>query len=263
MSERLRALSDADLGLAIAGAAPEGYWPPTPAGLPQRVSAEIAERDRGPIRRLPRPAMSVRRRRLLLVAAALLALAAVAAAAKLVIDLGAISIQTIEGRPTQPPTASGPGAFGRPVSLEQAAAVAGFEPLAPAELGSPDRVWVDPGPVSFEEDASRIVMAWAPGPDLPRIEGSTWGAVLMQFEGRADVAYKFVYEDTGRIEEIAVDGSVAYWSTGRHRLDLLIDEGVVTVRVDGNVLLWNDAGLAHRLETALPQRDAVGIAESI
>jgi hypothetical protein len=259
MSDRLRALPDEALGRALAAAMPEVAWPPTPDLAPD-VMAAIAVG--GPARGLGRLPMDRRRRRILLVAAALVALAAVAAATKLVVDLGAISIQTIEGRPSAPPTASGSVSFGEAVSLEEAARVAGFEPLVPQRLGSPDRVWVDSGPISYEEDGSRVVMAWSPAPGLPRIPGSDWGAVLMQFRGTADVAFKFVYEDTGRIDEAFVDGREAYWTVGPHRLDLLTDDGVVTVRVRGRVLLWNEGDLAMRLETALTKDRAITIAES-
>jgi hypothetical protein len=260
MSDRLRSLSDDELGSALAATMPEAAWPATP-DLAGRVAAAIEAIGVEPAARRHLRVPS-RRRRLIVLAAALLALAAVAAATRFLIDLGAISIQTIEGRPSALPPAPAPADLGRPVTLERAAAIAGFEPIVPGALGQPDRVWVDEGPVSFDEDASRILMAWLPGPGLPRIAGTRWAAVLMQFEGTADVAFKFVYEDTGRVVESFVHGRTAYWTVGTHRLDLLTDRGLVTVRVDGNVLLWNAGGLAHRLETALPEADAVRIAES-
>jgi hypothetical protein len=261
MRRDLRSLPDQALGRALAAALPAAAWPPTPDLVPG-VLERLAVPGRRPNAALGRLPMDRHRRRVLLVAAALLALAAVAATTKLVVDLGAISIRTIEGRPEAPPTAGTAIPLGEPVTLERAASAAGFEPLVPALLGEPDRVWVDSGPVSFEEDGSRITMAWRAGPGLPAIPGTPWGAVLMQFEGTADVAFKFVYEDTGRIDEAFVDGRQAYWTVGPHRLDLLTDDGLVTVRVRGRVLLWSDAGLALRLESMLPLDRAVAIAES-
>jgi hypothetical protein len=262
VSHRLRSLSDDELGSALASVVPEAAWPATP-DLVGDVVAEIVAVERRPAVRVVLPRIPSRRRRLILLVAALVALTAVAAATRFVIDLGAISIQTIEGRPTALPSATAPPSLGRPVTLERAATIAGFDPVVPVALGPPDRVWVDRGPVSFEEVASRVVMAWRPGPGLPRIDGSDWGAVLMAFEGTADVAFKFLYEDTGSIEEAFVDGRPAYWTVGRHRLDLLTDDGLKTVRVRGNVLLWNDAGLALRLETVLTKDEAIRIAESV
>jgi hypothetical protein len=259
MSGRPRRLTDDELGQALARAFPATAWPPTPEIVPAVAEALGGARRRPIPARLP---MDRRRRRILLIAAALLALAAVAAATKLVIDLGAIAIETIPGRPTAVGAGPDPGAFGAPVDLGSAAATAGFEPLVPASLGPPDRVWVDRGPVSYEAEGSRIVLAWRPRPDLPRIPGSDWGAVLMQFRGTADVAFKFVYEDTGRLDEAFVDGRTAYWTTGRHRLDLLTDEGVVTLDVRGHVLLWDEGDVAMRLETLLPHDRATEIAES-
>jgi hypothetical protein len=262
MNRDLRTLPDEALGRALADAWPQDAWPPTPDLVPGVLAAVAGTGGRSPVA-LGRLPMDRRRRRVLLLAAALLALAAVAAATKLVIDLGAVSIQTIEGQPVGPPTVSGPVPFGEPVTLERAAAIAGFEPLVPEALGPPDRVWVDTGPISFEEDGARVVLAWRPRDDLPAVPGSGWGAILMQFSGSADVAFKFVYEDTGRIEHVIVDGRDAYWTVGPHRLDLLTEEGVVTVQVRGRVLLWNEGDQAMRLETALPMGRAIAIAESL
>ena len=56
-----------------------------------------------------------------------------------------------------------------------------------------------------------------------------------------------------------VDGVEYYWTTGTHVLQLLTSEGVVYVRVDGNVLLWRDGSHTMRLETALPKAEALRI----
>ena len=62
----------------------------------------------------------------------------------------------------------------------------------------------------------------------------------MIFEGDANLASKSVYEDTGVLQFETVDGVDYYWTTGTHLLELLTSEGVVYVRVEGNVLLWRD-----------------------
>ena len=103
----------------------------------------------------------------------------------------------------------------------------------------------------------RVTLAWRPRPDLPAIEGTRFGAVLMRFEGDTDVAFKDVYEDTGTVRPTRVG------TTGPHLLQLLTSEGVAFVRVEGNVLLWSDRPFTLRLETALAEREAVLIAESV
>ena len=52
-----------------------------------------------------------------------------------------------------------------------------------------------------------------------------------------------VYEDTGVLQFETVDGVDYYWTRGTHLLELLTSEGVVSVRVEGNVLLWRDGAL--------------------
>jgi hypothetical protein len=264
VSERLLAMTDDELGAALAATGTELAWPPTP-DVAGAVARTVRTQERAVTFLRPRLSLPSRRRTVVLIAAALLTLAAAALAAKFIVDLGAISVQVIPGRPTDLPTGPpGPDAFGRPVSIAEAAEIAGFEPLLPAALGSPDRVWVDVAEISFEGDTgSRIVLAWRPGPGLPRLQGTPWGAVLMQFEGEIDVASKLIFEDTGTVEPVFVDGRDAYFTSGEHELDLLTDDGVRRFRVTGNVVLWNDEGLALRLETALSKVEAIGLAGSV
>jgi hypothetical protein len=262
MNDRLRAMSDERLGEALGAAASSLAWPPTPDLA--TVVETIRDQERSQPLARPRLALPSRRRTVLLIAAAVLVLAAAAVAAKLVIDLGAITIRVIPGRPTSLSTAPAhAGDFGEPVTIERAAGIAGFDPIVPEELGPPDRVWVDRGAFTPEgEAASRMVLAWRTGPDLPQMPGTPWGAVLMQFEGEVDLAFKLVFEETGTLEEAFVEGRRAIWITGEHELDLLTDAGIRSVRVNGHVLLWSDNGFALRLETQLPVADAVRIAES-
>ena len=84
----------------------------------------------------------------------------------------------------------------------------------------------------------------------------------MIFEGDANQASKEIYEDTGVLKFETVDGVDYYWTTGTHVLQLLTGEGVVYVRVEGNVLLWRDGSHTMRLETALPKVEALRIATS-
>ncbi len=82
----------------------------------------------------------------------------------------------------------------------------------------------------------------------------------MVFEGDANLASKDVYEDTGVLQFETVDGVDYYWTRGTHLLELLTSEGVVSVRVDGNVLLWRDGQHTMRLETALTKSEALRVA---
>jgi hypothetical protein len=235
MSERLRSMSDEALGGALS--ALDLAWPPTP-DLARSVMAAI----------------------MLIAAATVLLLAGAAVAAKIVIDLGAVVVNVTPSVPGPHPTTS-VAPTGEPVTLEEAGALLGRAVAVPGRLGRPERIWADE---VFTEagEVARITMAWRPRPDLPEIPGTRFGAVLMVFEGDANQASKDIYADTGVLRFETVDGVEYYWTSGAHVLELLTSEGVVFVRVEGNVLLWRDGPFTKRLETSVPRADAIRIARS-
>ena len=265
MSERLRAMQDEQLGATIAGI--ELAWPSTP-DMASIVGATIREQRSTPSLVAPRLSMPSRRRTLIVIAAALLALAGVALAARLVIELGAVAIEVLPGRPTALPTniATG-GDLGREITLAEAERIAGFPAAFPTALGPPDGVWLDEaevGPGSGDV-AARIVTHWFPfgRGDLPLIGGTKSGAVLMQFEGNWEVASKQVYAETNRFGGAVVNGRQAFWTTGEHELKLMAGGGLRQFFVTGNVLIWQDAGFTFRLESALSRSAAVAVAETV
>jgi hypothetical protein len=253
MTDRLRAMDDAELGRALAGL--ELAWPETPD-----LAADVMARARVQPPRVVRLPLSRTKRLLLIAAAIVLLLAGAAVAARFVIDLGAVVVEVNE-RPTPLPSAT-VAPFGTPLSVAEAERLLGEELPFPARLGRPDRVWADEV-VTDAGEVVRITMAWEPGPGLPAIEDSRFGAVLMRFEGETDQAFKDVYEDTGVVEPAFVDGREAVWTTGPHTLRLLTSDGVVDVGVDGNVLLWTDGPNTMRLEAAVSKPDMVRIANSV
>ncbi len=254
MSERLRSMSDDDLGAAVSTLDIE--WPTTPM-LSGAVMSR-ATRDRHPaVVRLP---LSRPKRIMLIAAATVLLLAGAAVAAKIIIDLGAVVVEVTPSRPGTLPTPS-IAPTGEPVTLEEAAVLLGKNVAFPARLGTPDRVWADEILTDMGEVA-RVTMAWRARQELPEIADTGYGAVLMVFEGDANLASKELYEDTGVLQFETVDGVDYYWTTGTHLLELLTDEGVAYVRVHGNVLLWRDGPHTMRLETALPMAEALRIALS-
>jgi len=85
----------------------------------------------------------------------------------------------------------------------------------------------------------------------------------MIFDGDANQASKTLHEDTGVLQVETVESVDYYWTTGTHVLQLLTSEGVVYVRVEGNVLLWRAGSHTMRLETDLPKADALRIATSM
>lgn len=103
MSDRLRRLDDEALGQAIRSAGERWDWPREPT-IAHDVVRTIQEREGRPFPQLrlalPRP-----RRVLVLAVLAVVVLAAAALAAKLIIDLGAITVEVVPGRPTSLPHA--------------------------------------------------------------------------------------------------------------------------------------------------------------
>lgn len=265
MNERLRAMDDGQLGAALAGV--ELAWPSTP-DVATIVGATIREHRAAPSLVAPRLTLPSRRRTALVIAAALLALAGAALAARLVIDLGAVAVEVLPGRPTALPTnVTTSSDFGREIPLAEAARIAEFPASLPTALGPPDGAWLDEAVVGPDPgDATvRIVTHWFPRghADLPIIGGTKSGAVLMQFEGEWAVASKQLYTETNRFGAAIVDGRQAFWTTGEHELMLMAGGDIQRFLVTGNVLIWQDAGYTFRLETALPRKAAIAVAETV
>ena len=262
-AERLRALADEDLGVAIRASEPA--WPASPP-LAAIVAERIGETERLPQLR-PRLSLPSRRRTVLILVAATLLLAAAAVAARLVVRIGAETVTVVPGPPTSLPSAVlSPAVLGDPTTLGGAAATAGFEPVVPARLGEPAGVWVGATPVD-ETDArgSRVVLAWRPTPALPAVDDLPWGAVLIEFLGQAELAAKNMSALGGQIRGVTVDGRTGVWLTGLHSITLAPMDGgePLELRVTGNVLVWQRGDVTLRLETSLGLPSALEVARTI
>jgi hypothetical protein len=196
-------------------------------------------------------------------AAALLLLTAFATVA--VIRAGGVAIRLVEEVPTGPPTQEPfPSSFGEATSLADASDLAGFIPIYPDELGEPDEVWVDHVvPLEGGDPVARVAMAWEPSDSLPPIVGSRWGALLFESPGDAITASKELLASVNDLRATRVDGQDGYYAAGPHPIDLATGEGSIAYQVNGNVLVWNEGDYAMRLESLLPHRDAVRVAESV
>jgi len=254
MTERFRSMNDDDLGAALSTL--EIGWPPAP-DLAPAVMARAASGMGPGVVRLP---LSRRKRILLIAAATVLLLTGAAVAAKIVIDLGGVVLEVTPNRPGVLPTPS-IAPTGGPITLREAGVLLGRDVPISERLRRPDRVWADK---VFTEvgEVARVTLGWRARPDLPKISGTRFGAVLMIFEGDANLASKEVYEDTGVLKFETVEAVDYFWTRGTHLLELLTSEGMVYVRVDGNVLLWRDGPYTMRLETSLSKAEALRIASS-
>ncbi len=247
-----------DLERALAGLRSHLDYPPTPAlGLAVTRHLE-ADRERRARPVLPGLALWPRRRVVALLALGFLLLAGAAAAARLVI--GAIEVRVVPTLSAPSAVERGP-ALGEPVTLEEARAAVSFEVLAPAGLPAPDRVFLDRSSLG-----ERVTLGWQTL-KLPVIEGTPWGLLLMELASDEPFAVKEIavkeLDATGTIQGARVSGTQGLWITGSHNLTLRTEGGELPFRVTGNVLLWQEGDVTLRLESALPKREAIRIAESI
>lgn len=145
-----------------------------------------------------------------------------------------------------------PEAYARPISLEDAQARADFRIGLPTDEGEalpPDEVFVR----GWETAGAPTVILLYEAFDLSE---SRFG-----FFGKGGLPEVF--------EEVEVAGRDAIWiEEGGHVAWFIDDEGRAVVEsrrlVERATLLWDDAsGVTYRLETSLPQDEAIALAESV
>jgi hypothetical protein len=248
----------AEVERLLEAAADELELPAAPSGLSVAVTDRIRARRRAlGAARPPFAGLAAwpRRRVLLLVAAALLLLACAIGAARLVV-VGAVEVRVVPS--ATPPTGPAPS-LGPSLGLTEARSMVRFPIVVPTALGPPDEVHVLG--TSF---ARRVaLLAWRPGPGLPPVGGTPWGAMLMELPSRQGIlAVKDVAEQNS-FQRLRVGGAPGYWTEGAHDLVLLTGPRELRLYVRGNVLLWDVGGVTYRLETALGREDALRLAASL
>ncbi|MDQ4059012.1 MAG: hypothetical protein M3124_07810 [Actinomycetota bacterium] len=156
--------------------------------------------------------------------------------------------------------------LGETVTLSEASERVDFDVLIPGELGEPGTVYFDPA-----VSGGQVALAYEARPGLPAAPGTELGALVTQFSGaRADpdALKKVTANDPGtRVVPVIVDGTQGLWISGEpHTIAYLEADGDIrtdTVRLAGNVLLWERDGVTLRLESRLSRSEAVAIAESM
>jgi hypothetical protein len=276
--------TDAELEALLRDVAAHLAYPPTPP-IAAAVRRRLAER--------PRPASPVwagwfTRRRLavallmlLLLAGSWLALtpgALTAVAERL--GLRGVTIEFVPAVPTPTPSptpAATPAptatpvpvgarlSLGRAVSLAEARQRAAYPVAVPAlaELGAPDEVYVE------DTTAGRpVALVYRPRPGWSAAPETGVALLLVQLQGALEP--QFFGKGLGpesRLEEIELNGRRAFWIEGRPHFIFIRDpNGVMrdeTVRLAGNVLLWEDGPVTYRLEGAPTKADALRVAASM
>lgn len=240
-------MPDLDLELELAGCGRELSFPATP----DLVSA-VARRLEAA--RRPRRA---RRRLLVLAFAVLLATAGIAAGVTAGLHgLGLVFVNKI------PPVKPDKGLdLGLRVKVDEARTLAGFKIVVPGPpLGKPDAWFVE----SIAEERA-ITLVWGADKDLPPIRH---GVSILATETPGSVEPMFVKKFLGpgsHAGSVTVNGAPGLWITGAPHVLAWSDRGVFqqqTLRLVGNVLLWNRGSLLLRIEGARTLAEARHLASS-
>ena len=167
------------------------------------------------------------------------------------VDAGSSERQSEAGAPSAGVFKSGtspvlaPQFSGEQISLREARARTDGALLLPrTKLGKPEEIYA--GGTSRKDG---LVLVYREG--LPPLGDTGISLVLTEVPGDLEPAYlggKTTVE--ADLERVSVDGGPGYWSAAGHRLP-------------GHVLLWEQGGVALRLEADVRKEQAISIAESV
>ena len=187
------------------------------------------------------------------------------------LGLKGVLIRWVDEVPTREPSQAGAQLLlGRLASLEEARAAVDFPVRVPAAAGFdvPQEIYL------LDQDQGAMVsFVYPAGPGLPASDETGVGALLTQFQGEADrnLIEKGLLVDGApetHLEAVTVGGGPGFWVSGAPHAFFLVCYDVGECRQEryrlaGNVLIWEQDGVTLRLESALPQEDALAIAESV
>ena len=158
----------------------------------------------------------------------------------------------------------GPG-LGQPTSLSDARARVTFTLRVPAvvALGQPDHVYLDEPPTG-----GAVTLLYGERPGFPARPATGIGLIITQFRADIDPEIFEKLIDSGvTVTATQVHGSSAWWVAGGDHFFFYVDaDGQVvntTLRLAGPTLIWEEAGVTHRVEGAPSLADALRVAESL
>jgi hypothetical protein len=181
------------------------------------------------------------------------------------LGLRGVRIQTTPA-PSAPSLPLGTGLnLGERMTLQEAQAQVPFRIMVPdvSDLGPPDAVYLRRG--NFDP---QVTLLWHARPGLPDARETGEGLLLTQFRATIDADFiKKITPQTTRLEFTNVNGGDAFWIAGPpHQLAFLDTDGNIlpdTVRLAGNVLVWEQGDLTLRIEGNLTKAQALRIASSV
>jgi hypothetical protein len=241
-----------ELELALVELGRSIEFPPTP-DIASRVRERIAAEQS------PRRSFLPARRTLVIALAvaavaigALMAVPGTRAAILEFFGVRGVAIEHVETLPTVPKNVE--LNLGEQVSLERADNLADWDVVVPEALGDPDEIYFSDFPsggmVSFVYGSS----------EEPR-------ALFTQFKATVGDAFFKKVEAGTRVESLSIDGQPGLYLSGAPHVFGYLDENGVyqeeTLRLVGNVLLWERPPLTLRLEGDIPRDVALQIARSV
>ena len=239
-------------------------FPPVP-NVARAVGARL---EAGPVRREPwwrpwgwNPVAATALALVVLVTGAVIALPGARDAVADFLGIGGVRIEFGDRLPSPRATVLD---LGDHVSLAEAERRATFDVLVPDldAIGAPDEIYFDPLPGD-----GQVSLVYDTGPDLPDA-GNGFGLLVNEFRGQVDEGFLKKAGAVGTdLRFVQVNGLPGYWIAGAPHVISYIDaDGMVvdeTVRLAGNVLLWEQDGVTFRIESLLTRAEALAIASSL
>ncbi len=208
---------------------------------------------------------------LLVLAGALVVSPDARALAREILRIGGSEIIPVPGAPSPSPDASVSPApsvspvliLGERVTLSEAARRLERAVLVPAELGQPDEVYV-----RTVQGGIAVSLLYRERAGIPRSAGSGIAVLLTEARGSLEVPILTkVVEPGTRVEQLRVNGAPGAWLEGAPHQILYRDAAGQfvsdTLRLAGNTLIWEQAGLAIRIEAQVTKERALALAATV
>jgi len=138
-----------------------------------------------------------------------------------------------------------------------------FEILFPDALGPPDQIYL-----RTDLAVDEVTLVYRARPGLPAAAATGEGLLIGEFQAAIDnqLIEKKLGTQVTTIEPVTVKGQPGYWIEGAHEVYLIGPDGeelADTVRLAGNVLLWERGNVTLRLEADISKAEALRIAGSV
>jgi hypothetical protein len=173
-----------------------------------------------------------------------------------------LGLQDIRITYEEPPEGIGTElSLGEQTTLFEAQARVDFDILVPADLGTPDTVFLS------RVAGGMVNLVYGADGDLPAAPRTDVGVIVTQFRSRLDEQFFFKYiPQSANVEEVPVRAEQGYWIDEPHQLTYVDPDGEfgqVGNRLSGPSLVWEESDVVFRVESALSRDDAIAVAESL